>query len=241
MNSKLVDANFASSFTGLAAGLGNFFIGEGEGAVRIDYDINNDTLTDVIDRVNSSEANVELFYDPISGTFTARSKETGAIGITMHESSDWDTLAGTGVNVGTGNFLQLIGLVDPVVIADSYNQANLSSYSQGTFVSISNGSFTTYWQSLVDSPNEEPSSSSTLWRQIIPGVGRSMTEEVGSNTSVRINGGDLVYSTSTEFTGEEHGFDGITFNVAEVSIGGGASFSVAKDINPAKTGHRKFR
>ena len=72
MNSKLVDANFASSFTGLAAGLGNFFIGEGEGAVRIDYDINNDTLTDVIDRVNSSEANVELFYDPISGTFTAR-------------------------------------------------------------------------------------------------------------------------------------------------------------------------
>ena len=240
MNSKLVDANFASSFTGLAAGLGNFFIGEGEGAVRIDYDINNDTLTDVIDRVNSSEANVELFYDPISGTFTARSKETGAIGITMHESSDWDTLAGTGVNVGTGNFLQLIGLVDPVVIADSYNQANLSSYSQGTFVSISNGSFTTYWQSLVDSPNEEPSSSSTLWRQIIPGVGRSMTEEVGSNTSVRINGGDLVYSTSTEFTGEEHGFDGITFNVAEVSIGGGASFSVAKDINPAKQAIENF-
>jgi flagellar capping protein FliD len=240
MIAKLVDANFANSFTGLAAGLGNFFIGEGEGAVRIDYDINNDTLSDVIDRVNSSEANIELFYDPISGSFTARSKDTGATGITMHESSDWDTLSSTGVNVGTGNFLQLIGLVDPVVIADSYDQSNLSTYSKGTYVSISNGSFTTYWQALVDSPPEEPSSSSSSWRQIIPGVGRSMNDEIGNNAAVRINGGDMVFSTGAEFTGEEHGFDGITFNIAQVSIGGSASFSVAKDINPAKRAIENF-
>lgn len=240
MTAKLVDANFANPFDGLAAGLGNFFIGEGEGAVRIDYDINNDTLADVIDRVNSSEANIELFYDPISGSFTARSKDTGAIGITMHESSDWDTLSSTGVNVGTGNFLQLIGLVNPVVIADSYNQANLSTYSKGTYVSISNGSFTTYWQALIDSPSEEPSSSSSAWRQIIPGVGRSMIDEIGDNAAVRINGGDMVYSTGTEFTGEEHGFDGITFNIAQVSIGGSATFSVAKDINPAKRAIENF-
>ena len=51
--------------------------------------------------------------------------------------------------------------------------------------------------------------------------------------------GILSYSTYTEFTGEEHGFDGITFNVAEVSIGGGA-FSVAKDINPAKQAIENF-
>ena len=240
MNSKLVDANFANSFTGLAAGLGNFFIGEGEGAVRIDYDINNDTLTDVIDRVNSSEANVEFFYDPVSGNFVARSKETGAIGITMHESPDWDTLSSTGVNVGAGNFLQLIGLVDPSVVADSYNQANLSNYSKGEFVSISNGSFTTYWQALIDAPNEEPSSSSSVWRQIIPGVGRSMSNELGRNSAVRINEGELVYSTSTEFTNEDHGFNGISFDIAEVSIGGSASFTVAKDINPAKEAIENF-
>ena len=234
MTAKLVDANFANSFTGLAAGLGNFFVGEGEGAVRIDYDINNDTLSDVIDRVNSSEANVEMFYDPVSGSFSVRNKDTGAIGITMHESSDWDTLSSTGVNVGTGNFLQLIGLADPTVIADSYNQSNLSSYSQGNYVSISNGSFTTYWQALIDSPTESPSSSSEQWRQVIPGVARSMTEEVGTNSSVRINGGELVFSTGTEFSGQDHGFDGISFNVAQVSIGGSATFSVGKDINPAK-------
>jgi hypothetical protein len=158
----------------------------------------------------------------------------------MHESSDWDTLSSTGVNVGTGNFLQLIGLVDPVVIADSYDQSNLSTYSKGTYVSISNGSFTTYWQALVDSPPEEPSSSSSSWRQIIPGVGRSMNDEIGNNAAVRINGGDMVFSTGAEFTGEEHGFDGITFNIAQVSIGGSASFSVAKDINPCQTSYRKF-
>ena len=130
-----------------------------------------------------------MFYDPVSGSFSVRNKDTGAIGITMHESSDWDTLSSTGVNVGTGNFLQLIGLAAPTVIADSYNQSNLSSYSQGNYVSISNGSFTTYWQALIDSPTEAPSSSSEQWRQVIPGVARSMTEEVGTNSSVRINGG----------------------------------------------------
>ena len=54
MRVSLASANFATSFTGLNSGLGNFFIGEGEGAVRIDYDVNNDTLDDLINRVNDS-------------------------------------------------------------------------------------------------------------------------------------------------------------------------------------------
>ena len=52
MTVPLADANFANPF-GLNSGLGNFFIGDGEGAVRIDYDVNTDTLSDIIDRVNS--------------------------------------------------------------------------------------------------------------------------------------------------------------------------------------------
>lgn len=240
MTVPLADANFANPFTGLNSGLGNFFIGDGEGAVRIDYDINVDTLSDIIDRVNSSSANINLFYDPVSGNFIARAKESGAIGITMHESPTWDTLASSGVNVGSGNFLELIGLVDPQTINTSYSPNNLSSYSTGTFVSISNGTFTTFWQSLVDSPDEEPSASSSQWRQVIPGVGRTMTTELGENTAVRINNGDRVFSTSTEFTGDDHGFEGISFDVAAVSIGGSVSFTVAKDINPAKSAIEQF-
>ena len=240
MTANLADANFGSAFKGLASGLGNFFIGEGEGAVRIDYDINKDSLTTIIDRVNSSNANIDLFYDPIGDRFVARSKNTGSVGITLHESADWDTLAGSGVNTGKGNILELMGLVDPVSISNSFNINSLSSYEEGDYVSISNGSFTTYWQSLQNSPTEEPSASSNQWRQVIRGVGRSMDYELGENSSIRINQGNLIYSTGTEFTGQDHGFDGISFDISQVSIGGTASFTVSKDINPAKNAINAF-
>ena len=54
----LGSANFKSSLAGLnGANQGVFFIGEGEGAVRIDYDADTDTVFSIIDRVNSSTAN----------------------------------------------------------------------------------------------------------------------------------------------------------------------------------------
>ena len=133
-----------------------------------------------------------------------------------------------------------MGLADPVSISNSFNINSLAGYQEGDYVSISNGSFTTYWQSLINSPSEEPSSSSTQWRQVIRGVGRSMDFELGENSAVRINQGNLIYSSGTEFTGEDHGFDGITFNISQVSIGGTASFTVAKDINPAKSAIDSF-
>ncbi|MBT3635995.1 MAG: flagellar filament capping protein FliD [Opitutae bacterium] len=240
MTVSLASSNFGGSFAGLASGLGNFFVGEGEGAVRIDYDVNNDSLSELIDRVNSSSANINLFYDPIGDRFVARNKDTGAIGITLHESSTWDRLASSSVNVGAGNILQLMGLADPAVISNSFNPSNLSSYSEGTYVSISSGTATTYWQALQDSPSEDPSASSAQWRQVIQGVGRTMTSELGSNSSVTINGGDLVYSTGSKFEGKHHGYEGISFDVASVSIGGSASFTVAKDVKAAKSAIDKF-
>ena len=240
MRVSLANANFASAFTGLSSGLGNFFIGEGEGAVRIDYDVNKDTLAGLIDRINSSEANINLFYDPIGNRFVARNKETGSIGITLHESPTWDTLAAASVNVGAGNILQLMGLADPMSISTSFSSSNLSSYSKGTFVSLSSGSITTYWQALQDAPTEGPSPVSTQWRQVIEGVGRTMESELGRNSSVRINGGDLVYSTDSDFDGNNHGYEGISFDIAKVSIGATASFTVSKDTNAAKIAIDKF-
>ncbi|HAE12006.1 MAG TPA: hypothetical protein DCG39_10235 [Opitutae bacterium] len=240
MTVSLANANFASAFTGLSSGLGNFFIGEGEGAVRIDYDVNKDTLAGLIDRVNSSEANINLFYDPIGNRFVARNKDTGSIGITLHESPTWDTLAAASVNVGAGNILQLMGLADPMSISTSFSSSNLSSYTKGSFVSLSSGSITTYWQALQDAPTEGPSPVSTQWRQVIEGVGRTMESELGRNSSVRINGGDLVYSTDSDFDGNNHGYEGISFDVANVSIGATASFTVSKDTNAAKIAIDKF-
>jgi flagellar capping protein FliD len=240
MTVSLASSNFGSAFSGLASGLGNFFVGEGEGAVRIDYDVNNDSLSKLIDRVNSSDANINLFYDPIGDRFVARNKDTGAVGITMNESPAWDTLASSSVNVGAGNILQLMGLADPQTISTSFNSANLSSYSKGSYVSISGGPVTTYWQAIADSPTEEPSASSSQWRQVIQGVGRAMAGELGQNSSVTINGGDLIYSTDTDFDAEHHGYEGISFDVASVSIGGSVSFSVSKDTSAAKSAIDKF-
>jgi flagellar capping protein FliD len=240
MTVSLANSNFDGSFSGLTSGLGNFFVGEGEGAVRIDYDVNNDSLAELIDRVNSSSANINIFYDPIGDRFIAKNKDTGAIGITLHESPTWDRLASSSVNIGAGNILQLMGLADPETISNSFNPLSLPSYSEGTYVSISSGATTTYWQALKDSPTEEPSASSTQWRQVIQGVGRTMTSELGSNSTVTINGGDLVYSTDTKFEGMHHGYEGISFDIANVSIGGSASFTVAKNVNAAKSAINKF-
>ena len=49
--------------------------------VRIDYDITVDTVETLIQKVNSSDANVYMFYDSVSDRFVLRNKNTGATGI----------------------------------------------------------------------------------------------------------------------------------------------------------------
>ena len=111
MQVSLANANFRGVFAGLNSGLGNFFIGEGEGAVRIDYDVNNDSLSDLIDRVNNSTGNISMFYDPVEDRFVVRNNETGSKAITLHESEDWDSM--NQANIGNGNLLELMGLAVP--------------------------------------------------------------------------------------------------------------------------------
>ena len=190
MQVSLASANFGTALTPNASGLGNFFIGEGEGAVRIDYNVNSDTVTTLVDRVNSSDANVHMYYDPVSDRFVVRNKEAGSIGITLHESTSWDALT---ANQGTGNLLNAMGLAAISANYTAHNTANNSSYLNGTYVSLAGigGDPTTFWQALQDAPTEDPSTSSTQWRQVIQGVGRAMVSELGQNSTVRVNNGDL--------------------------------------------------
>ena len=98
----------------------------------------------------------------------------------------------------------------------------------------------TYLQVHEDATMDQPSSASSQWKQVILGVGRSFEEELGDNSIVRVNGGDQIFSTKTEFTVNEHGYEGITFDVANVSLGGSVQFSVGKDTNAAKSAIEKF-
>ena len=170
LSEKLVNANFKVSLGGgLSSGLGNFFIGEGEGVVRIDYDINKDTVSNLIDRVNDSGANVHMYYDPVSDRFVVRNKEPGAVGIVLHESESYDTL--NTINQGAGNMLYAMGLAAPVVsiysgLGSSYDFAKYNTYNAATtyeagdFVRIADGASFTYWQAMQDSPTDTPDISS---------------------------------------------------------------------------------
>ena len=236
MTVSLANCNFASGFEGLSSGLGNFFIGEGEGTVRIDYDINNDSLSDIIERINNSSGNVHMFYDPVGDRFVVRNKSAGAIGIVMHESSDWDSISSA--NSGNGNLLSLMGLAPPSEITDSYNPS--VDYSKGDFVEYEVAGVSTYWQAFVANPTEPPSAASEQWFQVIPSVVRTLPDELGQNSSIRINDGELIYSSSTTFSSNEHGYEGITFNMANVSIGASVEFSVSRDFNGTKSVIDKF-
>lgn len=236
MTVSLANANFASSFDGLTSGLGNFFIGEGEGAVRIDYDVNNDSLASIINKVNDSTANVFMYYDPVGDRFVVRNERTGTVGIVMHESEDWDTISSA--NRGSGNLLALMGLAAPKDVSNEYDGSSLALYEKGDFVKISSDN--TLWQSMQNSPTEAPSAESDQWLQVIEGVARSMSSEIGTNSSVRVNGGDLIFSNNTEFTGAEHGYEGISFDIAQVSLGTSISFKVSKNASAAKTAIDKF-
>ena len=239
MTVSLGNANFGTALTGLSSGAGNFFIGEGEGAVRIDYNANTDTVTNLVDRVNSSDANVHMYYDPVSDRFVIRNKDAGAVGITLHESTTWDALT---ANAGAGNLLNSMGLAAPATINTTYNAGNHASYSNGDYVKLDpvGGDPDTYWQALTDTITEGPSVSSAQWRQVIRGVGRAMESELGQNSSVKVNGGELVYSTETTFTDAEHGYKGISFDIAQAAVGESASFVVAKDSSQAKAAIEKF-
>ena len=238
MSETLDSANFGGSFSGLNAGkLGTFFLGEGEGVVRIDYDITVDTVSTLVQKVNSSDANVYMFYDPVSDRFVIRNKNTGATGITVHESEDWDAVSS---NKGAGNILQLMGLASPKVIASEYNAGSGVSISAGDYFKFVSSGNTSYWQSLSNGVVGDPNLTSGNWRQVIQGVGRSLNSEVGGNSSVRVNNGEVIYSKENAFSADEHGYKGINFNISSVSLGGTFEFNVGKDTGAAKEAIDKF-
>ena len=138
-----------------------------------------------------------MFYDPVGDRFVARNKKTGSSGIILHESPDWDTLSSA--NKAAGNILELMGLAPPLNIVNDFDPTELPNYKKGDLVKQDSGSEVTYWQTLMDAPVAPPSADSNEWFQVIPGVVRTLPNELGQNASVRVNGGDQIYSATSSF------------------------------------------
>ena len=90
--SPLDDGNFATAISDGGAGSGEFTIN----GVSIAFNTADDSLENIISRINSSEAGVAASYDSVNDRISLTNKETGDLGI--------------GVADVTGNFLAAVGL-----------------------------------------------------------------------------------------------------------------------------------
>jgi flagellar hook-associated protein 2 len=86
------DANLKTAITGDSSGDGSFTIN----GVSFSYNINNDTIQDILDNINASNAGVSASYNSNENCFVLRNTSTGDTGISMADV--------------TGNFLGATGL-----------------------------------------------------------------------------------------------------------------------------------
>jgi len=99
----LADANFQTAITGDVNGDGSFKIND----VEITYNINNDTLQKIIDRINASAAGVNASYDSINDKMILTNKNTGSTSINTADVSgnflsSMYLLSGTGATESLG-------------------------------------------------------------------------------------------------------------------------------------------
>jgi flagellar hook-associated protein 2 len=96
LNSTLANANFSNGITGDTSGNGSFTIN----GVTINYNLNTDTVNDVMKRINASGAGVVASYDNINNRFILANATTGDLGISLSDVTG-NFLAATKLSTGT--------------------------------------------------------------------------------------------------------------------------------------------
>ncbi|HTS18828.1 MAG TPA: flagellar filament capping protein FliD [Verrucomicrobiae bacterium] len=97
LDATLANSNLATAITGDSNGDGSFTIN----GVTIDYNINTDTINDLLDKINSSSAGVTASYDNISNRFVLTNSSTGNLGFSLQDGASSNFLAATGISGGT--------------------------------------------------------------------------------------------------------------------------------------------
>jgi flagellar hook-associated protein 2 len=96
LTGTLAQANLAHAISDGGSGAGAFTIN----GVSISFNVNNDSVQDVLDRINSSAAGATASYDAINDRFILTNKSTGDIGVSMQDVTG-NFLAATGLTGGT--------------------------------------------------------------------------------------------------------------------------------------------
>lgn len=120
VGSAISNANLSTPITGVdAAGKGSFSIN----GVSIDYNVNDDSVQNVLARINASNAGVTAAFDRANDRFTLTNKNEGDVGISVSE--------------GAGGLLQALGLNSSATLSRGKN-AEFSVNGGETIVSTSN-------------------------------------------------------------------------------------------------------
>lgn len=93
----MTGADLATAVTGDSSGKGQFTIN----GVAISYNINSDSIQNVLDRINNSTAGVTAAYNPLTDNFTLTDKSTGDVGISLQDVTG-NFLAATGMTSAAG-------------------------------------------------------------------------------------------------------------------------------------------
>ncbi|MCX6925082.1 MAG: flagellar filament capping protein FliD, partial [Verrucomicrobia bacterium] len=101
MKVALDKANLGAPISDGGSGNGGFTIN----GVSISFSASSDSLTNVIDRINSSDAGVTASYDSTNNRLSLTNKNTGDVGISLQDNAGSTFLAATGLTSGAGGTL----------------------------------------------------------------------------------------------------------------------------------------
>ncbi len=120
IGTAIANANMSTAITGVdGTGKGSFAIN----GVNIDFNVNNDSVQNVLARINASDAGVTASFDRANDRFTLTNKGEGDVGISISE--------------GAGGLLAALGLNGGATLARGKN-AEFNVNGGETLVSTSN-------------------------------------------------------------------------------------------------------
>ncbi len=120
LDSTIANAGLDASITNVDANGDGVFSINGE---EISFNVNDDSVRNIIERISVSTADVSLSYDSVGDKFTLTNKDTGSFGLSVSETA--------------GGFLAALGLTTSATVTLGEN-ANFTVNGGGLIISNSN-------------------------------------------------------------------------------------------------------
>lgn len=193
LDSPIADAGLASAITAVDGdGNGSFTLN----GIAIAYNVNTDSLNDIMERIDDSDAGVNLKYDVANDRFQFVNKDTGTLGIGAEEAGG-GLIDALGLSAGAGGALTLgmnakFTLNDGGTLESTSNQVDASVHGiEGLSVSFKDtGTETVSVSADTEESREKVDAFIEAFNQV-----QSFIE---TQTSIKVEDGDVTTSALTD-------------------------------------------